>query len=348
MFIALAAVATLAACSKIEYEQEVEIGFSPVVSNITKAMQTGTTFPAEDFNVWAYYKQVTAGTTIADWQASSADQQGYIIEKPFEKQGTDALWGGKVEYYWPKVGSLMFVGYYPTSIASKVDYTFTSSVNKMTIAEYTPGMVTSNATHEEDLMYFNMTPASYNGSTTGSANISGNNVDVVFRHALSWISVVLAKSSTTPDNATIKVNSVAFTGIKPTGTGTVNNSPVSPETNEITWVASGTPNADGIIVTETGGHVLTKNNTTPLDKQPLFIPQPMDGCNLVVNYTISSTDGSAFTETKTIPLKIDALSLTNWAPAKHYTYTITIATSEILIDPTVTGWDSVNVPLPIQ
>lgn len=63
IFFALAAVAALASCSKVEatYEQDVEINFNPVTANRTKAMVTGTTFPEENFNVWGYYKQIPQG-----------------------------------------------------------------------------------------------------------------------------------------------------------------------------------------------------------------------------------------------------------------------------------------------
>lgn len=342
IILTIAAISALVSCSKsdVEYAQQSKIEISPVITNMTKSMLTGTAFPAEDFNVWAFYKQLPEGTTIAQWQAAADVQKDYIQEKTFTKHDNN-LWGGKIEYYWPKLGSLMFVGYYPTTVAGKVDYSFDAETNKMTITEYTPGMVTTNSTHEEDLMYFNMTESS----------CRGKNVSVVFRHALSWVSVVLAKADNAPEKATIKVNYVKFTGVKPTGTGTVNNSPTGTETNEITWTVSGTVDKNGIVVTDTDGHVLSKGNTSKLAKEPLLIPQTMDG-DLVVNYTISSEDNSSFTETKTIKLGTMKDSknnvLSKWLPAKHYTYTITIGTEEIFIQPTVKDWDPIDVSLPIE
>lgn len=337
IFLALAAVAALAACSKseVEYEPTGEIGIIPVTENITKAMVQGTAFPAENFSLWAYYKQLEPSTTIAAWQADASAQQTYIDNKEFTSTGKpEGKWGGVVPYYWPKVGSLMFVGYYPSS--ADVSNVFDGTTNVMTISNYTPGMVDATVTtHTEDLMYFNMTAASY----------AGNDVSVTFRHALSWITVILVKEANTPDAATIKVNSVKFTDVMPTGTGTVNNSAAD---NEINWVTSGT--AAEVVVTEADGHTLVKGNTTPLVKEPLFIPQLMAG-NLVVNYTISSTDGSAFTENKVLALntlKSGETLLSQWEPAKHYTYTITIGTEEILVDPVVAGWTPVPVSVPIE
>lgn len=365
IFLALAAVAALASCAKVEatYEPDVEINFSPVAANRTKAMLEGTTFPNEQFNVWAWYKPIPAEengvkTTIAVWQASNTDQQEYIKCKPFtqrmdESNNPTGLWGGVTEYYWPKVGSLLFAGYYPTTVEN-VNYTFDNTVNKMTIKDYTPGMVTTASTHTEDLMYFNMTPNSYDFNSSSTVNKTGNNVDIMFKHALSWINVVLVKGANTPDKAKIIVNSVKFTSIQPTGDAVVNNSPVSSigETDEIVWVAEGTQNPievcpdDDNTTTDTKENqvIIAKDNKLPLAKQPLFIPQSMYGKNLVVNYTIESEDGMSFTEEKTIPCTTGSEA---WLPGKKYTYTITISTSEILVDPQVTDWAPVPVNVPI-
>ncbi len=359
IFFALAAVAALAACSKVEatYEQNVEISFNPVAANRTKAMLSGTTFPEEQFNVWGYYKQIAQGKTIAEWMASSLEQQEYIVEKPFTKKA-EGLWGGVTSYFWPKVGSLMFVGYYPTSAASNVDYVFNATESKMTVTDYVAGDYQSTGyvdihtttSHTEDLMYFNMTPTSYNSTTQSSVDVVGNNVDVVFRHALSWINVVLVKDVDAPADAEITVHSVKFTSVLPQGDAVVDNTPDA-LTDEIVWTPEGTevnvevcPNDDAATPFVESDVVLTTAENT-LGKQPIFIPQTMAG-NLVVKYTISSTDGSKFTETKSVNLR-GLAGNGAWQPGKKYTYTITIGTSEILIDPAVTDWTPVGVEVPI-
>lgn len=349
IFFALAAVAALASCSKVEatYEQEVEINFNPVAANRTKAMVSGTTFPDEQFNVWGYYKQIPQGRTIAQWMASSLEQQEYIVEKPFTKKA-DGLWGGVTTYFWPKVGSLMFVGYYPTTVPGEVDYTFDSSVSKMTVSDYvvgnynTTGYVNIHTTtsHSEDFMYFNMTPTSYNSTTQSTIGVVGNNVDVVFRHALSWLNVVLVKETNTPNDAEITVHSVKFTSVLPQGDAVVDNTPGA-TTDEIVWTAEGTE----LNVEVCPDDIVLTTTANLLDKQPIIIPQTMAG-NLVVKYTIASTDGSKFTETKAVALSGLAGSGV-WQPGKKYTYTITIGTSEILIDPTVADWAPVEANLPI-
>ena len=355
IFLALAAVAALAACSKTEYDDvQKEIAFAPVAANRTKAMVSGTTFPNEQFNVWGYYKQIPQGKTIAQWMASSLEQQSYIVEKPFTKKSV-GLWGGVSSYFWPKVGSLMFAGYYPTNpTAAEIEYTFDNSVSKMTVTDYVAGNyqttgyvdIHTTTSHVEDFMYFNMTPTSYNSTTQSTVGVVGNNVDVVFRHALSWINVVLVKEANTPNDAEITVHSVKFTSVLPQGDAVVDNTPGA-ATDEIVWTAEGTalnvevcPNDDASTEFAENDVIIT-TTANLLNKQPLFIPQTMAG-NLVVKYTITSTDGSKFTETKAISLSgLEGTGV--WQPGKKYTYTITIGTSEILIDPTVEDWDEVPV-----
>ncbi len=370
LLIAVLAVAGLASCTNtVEFEPvQKQIGLSPITENRTRAMVSGTAFPDEQFMVWAWYKQLPAGTTIADWQDADAElyeQQNYINEQPFESKATTQnvkgkLWAGVTPYFWPKQGSLLFAGYYPASAANYVDYEFTATKNVMTITNYSPttdaytatGFVTTATTHTEDLMYFKMTEASCNSGTMGSevdGVIDGNsvtnepNVDVVFQHALAWIKVTLAKAEGTPEKATITVNSVSFTNVNSEGTGTVEDN------EDIVW-SSTTP--ETIVVWADGA---TELGTTAIavSKEPIIIPQKI-GANyeLVINYTITSKEdegeeNSSFTETKTVKLATDT-SVDSWEAGKCYTYAIAIGTSEILIDPKVTDWAEVEIPVEIK
>lgn len=344
LFVTFLAVASVIACTKsnVEFEETTEIGLKPVAHNVTKSMMTGTEFQtSESFNVWAFYKQLPAGTTIEKWQAATdVKQTTYIDEKTFENVKDTKTWHGVTSYYWPKVGSLLFTAYYPTSAEGKVSYEFSDEVavengenipakNQMVITDYPQSRVASTG-YSEDLMYANMTPSSY----------SANNVALKFKHALSWISVVLVKSSATPADATITVSSVKFTNVLPQGDAVVAGA------SEIVWTPEGT--AKNVEVVETT-QTLSSTNTAPLAHEPLFIPQAMH--DMVVTYNIASGDGSNFTEVKTITLntlKSGEKTYTNWEPGKHYTYTITIGTTEILIAPEVTDWAQVLYSIPVE
>lgn len=377
IFLALAALATLAACTKSEVEYVSagnEITFAPVAKNITKSMITTSAFPtSESFNVWAWYNQIEKGTEVSNWDTSTDTE--YFSEGTFVyREGTD--WGGQTPYYWPKVGSLLFAGYYPTSVASKVDYTFDATANKMVFTNIGQGTVASTGT-TEDLMYFNMTASSYNNGP----------VAVVFKHALSWITVNLSRPDENPVDSTtgkvseypkIKVNSVTFTNVNNQGTGTVTGTD-----GTIEWEVNGT--AAPTVVTPAAGVVLSK--TPAKQAEPLFIPQEFavdneatadinETMELQVNYTIYSSAEEYFTETHTTKLngmlgnklKTDDngnvitdsegnpeyvetdinIKLNSWEPAKRYIYNISIGIEEILIEPTVETWTPIEINVPVQ
>lgn len=368
LLIAVLAVAGLASCTNtVEFEPvQKQIGLSPITENRTRAMVSGTAFPDEQFMVWAWYKQLPAGTTIAQWQEADATtyaQQNYINEKPFESKATTQnakgkLWAGVTPYFWPKQGSLLFAGYYPTTAETKtaadgITYEFDGTKNVMTINGYTPGDYTTTGfvktdvtnNHSEDLMYFKMTEASCNSATNGPVNVTNEpNVDVVFQHALSWIKVTLAKAADTPEKAIITVNSVKFTGVNTTGTGTVT------KCADIVWDVTGSATADIVVWNDDTQELSATAIEVP--KEPVIIPQTIStDCELVINYTIASEekDGSysSFTETKAVKLAND-ISVDEWEAGKCYTYNITIGTSEILIDPKVTDWADVEIPVVIK
>ena len=138
---------------------------------------------------------------------------------------------------------------------------------------------------------------------------------------------------------------VYFSDVHTKGTGTVNNSPNTEngESNVIDWET--TTEDDDITDVYVLGSSDTDNETALTTdytcKEPVIIPQTMDG-NIVVVYEIKSKDGSAFTETVSLPLSGLSNGVTSWDPAKHYTYTVTIGTTEILIDPYVADWEVVE------
>lgn len=338
LLLSILAVVAITACSKmdVEYDAPAEIKFTPIADNVTRSMMTGETFlTSESFNVWAWYKQVGAGTSVDNWGAT-ANEHLYINEGEFVYRNKTS-WGGNTPYYWPKLGSLLFAGYYPTSVKDDVDYTFDATTNKMVFKNIEQSEV-DNDGYTEDLMYFNMTQNSY----------SSGPVPVVFKHALSWATVNLSRTSDNTNNATypqIKVNHVTFTNVNQEGTGTVTGID-----GTIVWETTGT--AEPTTVTPKDGVVLS--TTAKTQAEPLFIPQTFnDNMKLEVNYTIFSSKDEYFTETYSVKLSTLTPSTANathiaWLPGKHYIYNIAVGIEEILIDPKVTDWDPVNVTVPIQ
>lgn len=349
IFFALATVAALASCSKseVEYEQTSEITFTPVTKNITKSMITGTTFPTtESFNVWAWYNQVPAGTTADSWDTTTDNL--YVTEGQFVYKSAESSWGGATPYYWPKVGSLLFAGYYPSTVAAKADYVFDGTVNRMIFKNIPQSEVVNDANvHSEDLMYFNMTEVTHNSGP----------VAVVFKHALSWVTVNLQRDDFAVNASgypKITVHSVTFTNVNPQGTGVVGGTD-----GEIDWTVNGTL-ADKTV--NSGDVVLTTSAQKQIE--PLFIPQELTSAmELQVNYTIASSATESFTETHTTKLKgmtgttpkpvegnpdnVETVTVNSWDPAKHYVYNVVMGLEEILIEPTVADWTPVTIAVPL-
>lgn len=339
---ALAAVA----CSKTTpvYEQAGEINITPVSDNVTKAMMPSGKFLGESFMVWAWHNPSTANAdAVATFQQGVSDQTTtlYVNEKPFiQKDAVKDLWGGKTAYYWPNTGSLLFAGYHAPGLKDdQVTYTFGATENKMMFLNVKQSVVTPEG-YADDIMYFNMTTSSYNKVT--------NNVSLKFNHALSWITVTLAKRSDPVIEAEITIEDVTFTSVSETGNGTVEG------TSLIKWEvaddkAFSFPGLPMVIDYETGtdGRPATKIYKL---QEHLFIPQAIDGM-LVVTYSVKSTDDSKFTEI----YKVDLTTLKEgahnlWEAGKHYTYNLSIGTDEILVTPSVEPWVNVGtdilIPLP--
>jgi hypothetical protein len=169
-----------------------------------------------------------------------------------------------------------------------------------------------------------------------------------FKHALSWITVTLAKRVNPVIDAKITIENVAFTKISSTGNGVVEG------TDPIEWTTTATATTFDlpdlpmeIDYDKTDGTIKTKIYKL---EEHLFIPQDINGF-LLVKYTIESTDGASFTEI--YPINIKSLKTgahSTWAPGKHYTYNLSIGTDEILVTPSVDEWDPVPtdvlIPLP--
>lgn len=339
---ALAAVAALASCAKseVEYTRTGEITFAPVTKSITKSMMTSSAFQtSESFNVWAWHNQVAAGTDVATW---NKETDNYYFEEAEFVLRNQSDWGGKTPYYWPKVGSLLFAGYYPTTVKDKASYTFDANTNQMVFADYGQSVVDSEG-YTEDLMYFNMTETSHNSGP----------VPVVFKHALSWVTVNLSRTTDNADSAEypkITVTDVTFTNVNPKGTGTVTGTD-----GKIAWTVNGT-----VADTKVNQADVVLSSAQQKQTEPLFIPQSFtkddastadtnEAMELKVTYKISSSATESFTETYTVALAgmsgkegDQDVTVNAWEPAKHYIYNISIGIEEILITPTVENWTEVT------
>lgn len=363
-FLALLAIVSLAACTKmeVEYTPTEEIGFNVVSGKMTKSAVASTTYP-EDLNMYVF-------ATTTDNTTGSAN---YINKGEFTKKGayntintsstdTKLVWGGTPEaYYWPNVKQLYFAGISKSGNVESLSATGNSPAISMdfsgngtlTINGYEPGTGTT-AEGDNDLMWFSKTEAYGKGT---------NYVHVDMYHTCSWITVkVLGDDVTgtyttgTGDSAIShtgwKIDNITINGITTKGDVTLstNSSTTSgtiTHTPGATWTLS-TQTADikkPIVVYDSeSGTTFSKTATALENIANNTIVLPQASTNMDITYSYTSPAGATITETANVSLALDKSANATaddnkWKPGYHYTYTVTITASEILIQPDAKTWN---------
>ena len=324
IFFSLLAIAAIASCAKTEdayLEDNSEIKLAPVTALQTKANVLaaidGTEYPtAENFDVYGYWKNGDA-SNYTDGQSFF----GGAVE--FTNKGN--YWGGVQTYYWPKNGTLRFAAYSPSSL--DVDHnqegdTFTKT-----------GYVQPSNTAETYDFLVAPTSAPYTAMT------AAEKVSVVFEHALSWITIkVVAKDAVAQEVFTIK-------NITINGVNTKADFEASMLGKEMvdyeSWSNWGTPAEYVVFNGEQGvtGEATVIENTAA---GTLVIPQ--ETTSLTVKFDQKGVNGTLDTPgmTQTLDLVLDT-DATPWEPGKHYNYTLVFGLDVILINPSVSDWDEVEV-----
>lgn len=327
LIIALGAIA-LVACTKtsVSYEQTGEIGFAPVVrKNSTKAAVVGATFPEQNIKVFGYYdNSMPVGSSY------SADKFAveYLPGVEFAKNG--AIWAGanNNHYYWPKTGSMLFAGYSPVDFGiNKV--TFSLAGNKFSVAE----LDQPEFSDTKDLLYA--------GYTT---SVLGRTVDMVFSHALSWVTV---KASAAAANQ-IKITKIKFVGLAAKGSSDGLPLWTTTGTKKITVFAPAS--AFAVPASTPGTGTLVESN----ENCGLVFPQTLaDAAAIEVSYEMNNGANQWFAQAPFVQklnlLKSGADTINKWEAGKHYTYIINFSaiegpdsSNEITIAPTVNDWKPVN------
>lgn len=361
IFIALLSIAALAACSKseIEYTDNMELSLAPVTRLNTKAAVDGTDYP-DDLNMFVF---ANAGETT-DALPAGYDEP-YFANAEFTHNPvrdpaltlSEHVFAGVTPYYRPNVKKLIFSGYSNSgnvaSMNPKPTYVWNTyvidgenvrklgagqTVGSYTVAReaweiemqnYAPGNGTAVSAGDNDLMWFPTTTSSYGKPTT-----AGWSVPVTMQHACAWVTIKIKGDATTgKDGTSWKIKNLSFTDLSQSGNVTLGT------TADWTSIAAGTSFnvfnlADGKQLT-TDYVDYTKIDYTDL----VIVPQATKTLYVTYEY-VSQTGLAPITETK--PLELTYTGGTGWEAGKHYTYNITLGTSEILILPVLTDW--VDVP----
>lgn len=321
----LFAVAAIAACTKSEiaYEQPDAIGFQVVTGKMTKAAVADNTYP-ENLNMYVF--AMTDNNGVANTTADFLKNAEFA--KVLVSNGQN-LWGGWLgdaayPYYWPNVKKLFFAG---VSKSGNVNNGAVPAYNAgtITIEGYQPGVGTATL-GDNDLMWFPTTSTSY-----GKGTVS---VPVEMKHACSWITVKMAGDAWTAGRYT--VTDIHIEGLTTKGKVALNAA--------ADWTLS-TDAADQdktySVYSNTTGKALSTTATAEgfenIVNNTIVLPEQVPG-TLSITYHFTSQAGEKIEETVTGSLKFDGEN--TWKPGVRYTYTVTIGADQILIAPTVDGWDT--------
>ncbi len=373
LILTAAAIATLAACSKVDSDGDArkEINFE-VANHLTKA--TGAVYSNGAFGTYSWY---TAGSTAS----TSSQGADYMVNETVDKVG--GVWKTSVNtFYWPKTGSIDFISYSPFS-GTNGTADSNPAVTKTSIA-YTG--VTAGAT---DLMYADKVNCSSNvnsvtDSDTADSGFSG--VPTVFRHALAKLSFKIKanfveyKDATT--NTTTKwkvtVTSAKIGGFKTTGDcalalntdGKTWNKPVT-TVNSVdynVWTNLSGASSEQELVSATtypSGVVLTTTAQDLAAASGYVMPQVLEASaqqlKLKIHITTTLSNGKTIDEDYEPTIDImNISSLKAWQMNENIVYTINIKPvayvstydnpDDVIItfDPAVADWTNVDASATIQ
>lgn len=339
-FLAVAAVAVLAACSKNDadtFTKDRQIKFATVTGMNTKAPLSGTIYKTTDPHFGIFCYALTSGKS---WSANSGDGQLYMDNVEISYNSTDLIWEPSSVYYWPLSGSLTFVGYSPYGCAGTVAYAPATKV--LTVTNFT---VDDDPADQEDLMWATTNPDLTNNQsayTSESATSTLTGVNEVFHHALSQVKFNVKKAAGL-DDYKITVNSITFDAYSK-GTLTVTND--SPA-----WSAQA--KQSGFVFDTTGSDVIAPNNASEFAAfgvANMTVPQTLATGVQTFTITYSLEKGSVDLGSKTVSAKdLLGAEVTAWAPNTIYNYNIVIDLEKIYFNPSVVDWVSgssqqINVP----
>ena len=360
-----AALVAITGCTKSNVVNNVEkesneIGFQTVVRKATKANNaiiSGTTYDTDgtnSFNVWGWLSQTGNLETDPALTADLASNfmTGLKIEwtrgRNGETSDTPLAWRNKDNYYyWPFTGAIGFLAVHPSTVSTvSASWDAANHKAKATIADYA---ITADS-KTTDLMFAYASGSRTSGLTEGKLGLT-------FAHALSQIQFRIRTNEDYSEDVTFTVNSITLNNIDLSGD-------LAYGWGEITPAVEETPAVMGFKFVWTDNtdqddpwayYSVAQNAVYPTDgldanaatygNANVMIPQLANTLGesdevettITINYTMTPTIGAAATG----DITVSAPHL--WEAGKKYMYTLNFKLNEILFDPTVTNWVTVNV-----
>ena len=370
LLIAASAMMVFASCTKVNVNypdngQPQEIAMFAVNKKATKAPVAGETFPTDyDMMVAAY---------LASGDLTENGNGDYFDGTLFTKGSGDFWTGGK---YWPVSTStinFLAIAQQPESspytgdvseVVFGVGETTKSNFTKQAVVTFVNNQTTADNYNQFDLMY---------AAGQGVHTVGGDyaNVEMTFKHALSWIKFTVAtnvKNTSANDNTySMTVNSICLSGASYGGTLTVDNSanynarPTNTSgvlsvnsnvaTGTCTWTSTENDKKDNVYVPGAADNTGSVAIASAVDGLAAYnasakafgnglLVVPVDYSEvgngsrptITINYTMNQGNGDyTFERTIEIPQ-------INWEANKIYTYALTITLQKIEINPSVGDW----------
>lgn len=368
LIIAVAAVATMAACSKVETVDNAPdspIRFS-VVNHMqrTKAATQGLTYPTSvPFGANAWWTQETWDNTAA----SSKQTYVFMVNQEVAYDATNAEWAPTVPFYWTKTGYITFASYSPY-----VDDSTKASKGFSAIPEYNVnnGYIFTDYTIVDgtnvDLMYSdlaadctkntNKNGADVTDDLSGSADSRFVGVPTIFNHALCQIGFefrAIGRMNPNVDRIVVELEDVDIVNIDKKGTFTQ-----IPSSGTVKWASDHTAAANLAnydyqpastitlnLIESTSANLAATNNYTALDVTRILLPQNLEDDDDPTDSTvdpIETTTDQKLVVTYTIKMHYVSAPSDESDPA--YWATEQVVSSVRLNNGNITAWrDNQNI-----
>lgn len=330
------ALVALASCNKEEVTntdvnlESNEIGFNVVNRKATKANDaiiSGTTYAHDNsFNVWGWQSPAADFSEFAEDAASNFMSNLTISWTGGRLSRAEAWRNADNYYYWPFTGKISFLAIHPSTVApSTTGWDATNDKPKATVADYT----ISAANKTVDLMF---------ATNEGSRRVDA--LPMVFNHALSQIEVQVKTDEDYTADVAFDVESVTFNNIDLSGDLAYAN-------NAFTWTDNAAQTAswtyyDTVLEDITKDYQVYGAANVMIPQAASVADDPattdaIEGSYLTIGYSMEQTGSAKITGTVNIS-KPQA-----WEAGKKYVYTLNFRLNEILFNPSVTDWVTVNV-----
>lgn len=325
LFLFAAAAVALASCSSDDTiaensaafdSQQKEISIKPLNQKATRTSSEtttaidGATYPNNLIMQVAAYAFPPSSTT---WTAGS-----YFEKTPFD--GTGSNWTGDPKRYWPLTDA--YVTFLAVAGVETADISFES--NPYGSAATVTYDATSSA-GKFDLIYAGKQE---HVAKNGNSLTYPDDVDMVFKHALSWLQFNV-KAASSDYASKIKVSKIVINDATQTGSFAITNTGYN---------TVGNPTPSGVWTPDAGAAYTVNDNSSPT-------PITLTNANQALGTALLVPNSSAFTSF-TIYYSIDDTEFTfdytpaslELAQATKYIYDITFTLTEIIIDPEVLDW----------